>query len=155
MDLFVSQQAPGNYRVSHGEGSCELVWLDEDASGSARISLDGVQRCLAYCCPNRGEVALQLSGHAAVMVDRLAFTRGDEAREGSGSVTAPMHGNVLEVMVAVGDSVREGDGLAVMEAMKMEHRLVADVTGKVIAVHASPGQQVAAGAVLLEIEGEG
>ena len=65
-----------------------------------------------------------------------------------------MHGNVLQVMVAVGDSVSEGDGLAVMEAMKMEHRLIAEVTGKVIAVHTCVGQQVAAGSLLLEIEGE-
>jgi biotin carboxyl carrier protein len=41
-----------------------------------------------------------------------------------------------------------------MEAMKMQHRLVADVTGKVVAVHATAGQQVAAGSLLLEIDAE-
>lgn len=154
LDLFVSQADPDTYRVTRGENTHELVWLHEDRAGSARVSLDGIQHNLAYCFPGRGEVALQLSGHATVMVNRLAFTRGDEAGGGSGAVTAPMHGNVLQMMVAVGDSVSEGDGLAVMEAMKMEHRLVAEVTGKVIAVHTSVGQQVAAGSLLLEIEGE-
>ena len=72
--------------------------------------------------------------------------------QAAATVTAPMHGNVLDVMVSVGDSVNEGDGLAVMEAMKMEHKLLAEVNGTVVAIHASVGDQVAAGATLLVIE---
>ena len=63
-----------------------------------------------------------------------------------------MHGNVLRLFVAEGDAVSAGDELAVMEAMKMEHRLFAEVGGVVSAVLAAACQQLAAGAVLLEIE---
>jgi geranyl-CoA carboxylase alpha subunit len=65
-----------------------------------------------------------------------------------------MHGNLLELAVSVGDSVTEGQLLAVMEAMKMEHRLQAEVAGTISAVHVSAGQQIAAGELILEIDDE-
>lgn len=150
-DMHVSQLSPDCYQVIAGEAVHEIEWLSEGEEGLARIAVDGVQQNLAYCFPERGQVALQLNGRAAVFSNALAFTAADLAGAGSGTVTAPMHGNLLDVMVAVGDSVTEGDGLAVMEAMKMEHKLVAEVSGEVLAIHASAGEQVSAGAVLLEI----
>ncbi len=150
-DIHVGQLGTDRYSVTLGETEHEVAWLDEAGTGSARIALDGVQYNLAFCFPGRGEVALQLGGHAALFTNQLAFTAADMAGAGSGTVTAPMHGNLLDVMVKIGDSVAEGDGLLVMEAMKMEHRLVAEVSGEVVAVHAASGDQVAAGAVLLEI----
>ncbi len=151
VDIHVGQLGTDRYRVELGDAEHEIAWLDEFGTGAARIAVDGVQYNLAFCFPARGEVALQLGGHAAQFTNQLAFTAADKAAAGSGTVTAPMHGNLLDVMVKVGDSVSEGDGLLVMEAMKMEHRLVAEVAGEVVAIHASTGEQVAAGAVLLEI----
>jgi geranyl-CoA carboxylase alpha subunit len=151
VDLAVSQLAADRYRVVRGDGEHDIEWIDEGGPGTARIAVDGVQQNLSYCFPRRGQVALQLAGREAVFTNQLAFTAGDLAGAGSGTVTAPMHGNLLSVMVSVGDSVTEGDALAVMEAMKMEHKLVAEVAGDVIAIHATAGEQVSAGAVLLEI----
>ena len=84
-----------------------------------------------------------------------AYTKGDESAASGGSVVAPMHGNVLEVLVKEGDVVEEGQRLAVMEAMKMEHQLIAGVSGKVVSVNAVAGNQVAAGALLVEIDIDG
>lgn len=69
-----------------------------------------------------------------------------------GSLTAPMPGTVVEVLVSQGDEVAAGDPLIVMEAMKMEHRLHAPFDGEVVAVHFSPGDKVQRGVVLLDIE---
>jgi geranyl-CoA carboxylase alpha subunit len=113
--------------------------------------MDDVQQTIHYTLPGRGEVAVQLRGAAAVLTNRLAFTKGDEAAGGSGAVLAPMHGNVLAIDVAVGDRVEAGQDVAVMEAMKMEHRLSAQVSGEVIAVNAAVGDQLATGTVVLEI----
>ena len=63
-----------------------------------------------------------------------------------------MPGKVLEVHVNEGDVVEAGEPLMVLEAMKMEHRIVASEAGKVTAVHFGVGEQVAQGAMLLEIE---
>jgi geranyl-CoA carboxylase alpha subunit len=63
-----------------------------------------------------------------------------------------MHGSLLEVAVAVGDSVFKGQLLAVLEAMKMHYEIVAEVDGEVVEVSAVAGDQVAVDAVLIEIK---
>jgi propionyl-CoA carboxylase alpha chain len=75
-----------------------------------------------------------------------------------GGFAAPMPGKVLEVRVAAGDAVSQGQTLVVLEAMKMEHRMDAPEDGVVDAVHVTAGQQVAKDEVLLTMateEGDG
>ena len=144
------ETAPDRYRVTLGEETHRLHVLAQ-TDDAVRLSVDDVQRTVHYALLGRGEVAVQLCGRAAVLTNQLAFTRGDESIAGSGTVLAPMHGNVLAVSVAVGDRVAAGQAIAVMEAMKMEHRLTAQVSGEVIGVHAVVGQHVATGALILEI----
>ena len=69
-----------------------------------------------------------------------------------GGLVAPMPGKVLEVLVAVGQEVAAGEALMVLEAMKMEHRIVATEDGVVTALHFAEGDQVVQGAPLLELE---
>lgn len=77
---------------------------------------------------------------------------GSSGTEDEGGLVAPMPGKVLEVLVAQGDVVEAGTPLMVLEAMKMEHRIVAAADGTVVAVHFEAGDQVAQGAVLLDLE---
>ena len=65
---------------------------------------------------------------------------------------APMPGLVRKVMASPGSSVGEGDALVVLEAMKMEHSLLAARDGTVAEVLAEAGTQVAAGAALIRLE---
>jgi biotin carboxyl carrier protein len=69
----------------------------------------------------------------------------------AGGCTSPMPGKLTELTVAVGDPVEKGQRVGAVVAMKMEHPLTADTAGTVVAVHAEPGQQVDAGAVIVEI----
>jgi acetyl/propionyl-CoA carboxylase alpha subunit len=64
---------------------------------------------------------------------------------------APMPGLVVRVNVREGDQVQQGQGLVVMEAMKMENELRATSSGVVKTVHARPGTAVDKGAVLIEL----
>ena len=66
-------------------------------------------------------------------------------------MTAPMPGKILEVKVKDGQSVEAGELLLVMEAMKMEHRIVAPMSGKISKISFSVGDQVQQGDTLVEM----
>ena len=70
---------------------------------------------------------------------------------GPAPVVAPMPGLIVRVNVAEGDSVQPGQGVVVMEAMKMENELRASAAGTVKAIHVSPGKAVEKGTVLVEL----
>jgi 3-methylcrotonyl-CoA carboxylase alpha subunit len=85
-------------------------------------------------------------------LDALAHA-GEVAAEG-GRLTAPMPGKVVSFAVKAGDTVKKGQPLAVMEAMKMEHTIAAPADGTVAELLYAPGDQVAEGAELLKIQTE-
>lgn len=68
------------------------------------------------------------------------------------SVTAPLPGVILSLNVKAGDTVKEGDVLLVLEAMKMENSIVAEASGVIKTVSVTVGQQVLQGATLVEME---
>ncbi len=76
---------------------------------------------------------------------------GATSSDDEGGLTAPMPGKILEVHVSEGQSVASGEILMVMEAMKMEHKIVASSDGKVEYIHFKEGDQVPQGAELLTI----
>ena len=94
------------------------------------------------------------TGAAATAAAPRARGRSGTAPAGAvgGRVVAPMQGTIIEVLVAVGDTVSLGQGLCVLEAMKMENEVSAEGAGTVSEVHVSPGDNVGAGDVLFVIE---
>jgi len=98
-----------------------------------------------------GAVLVAIGGHA-IRLDVVDDVRADAARVGaSGLVIAPMPGKVVTVLVAAGDVVSEGQPLVVLEAMKMETTLAAEIAGTVVRLEAIAGATVDGGAVLAEI----
>ena len=71
------------------------------------------------------------------------------ANAGANAVKAPMPGNILKVNVKVGDSVKKGTVLCILEAMKMENEIMAPADGTVATVEVTPGTTVATDAVLV------
>lgn len=79
-----------------------------------------------------------------------AMTRATSGPTGPRPVKAPMPGLVVRIEVAVGDAVTAGQGVLIMEAMKMENELRADAPGIVARINATPGQAVEKAMVLIE-----
>jgi biotin carboxyl carrier protein len=91
------------------------------------------------------EVQLHESSRAAVLV-------AAKSAPGAASVQAPMPGRIVRVLVPVGQQVAAGQGLLVMEAMKMENELRAARAGRVREVRVAEGQAVETGALLVVLE---
>ncbi len=69
----------------------------------------------------------------------------------TGDVAAPMPGTVLKVKVAVGDAVKQGQVLLILEAMKMENEIVSPIDGIVAILNVEAGKSVSAGEVMVSI----
>ena len=119
------------------DGVESVVKVADAAGGGLRVALDGVTYAVDVQAKSR----------------RRQRSAGDaEAGGGEGTLRAPMPGTLLELKVAEGDEVEQGQIVAVLEAMKMQNELEAPVAGTIIRVFADQGQNLDMTAPILEIE---
>ncbi|MET7698061.1 biotin carboxylase N-terminal domain-containing protein [Streptomyces sp. NPDC005485] len=124
--------------------TAEGVRVVRATPGLVILEIDGVQR--------KFEVARygdRVHVNATALTALPRFPDPADQRE-PGSLLAPMPGTVVRVAegLAVGDAVKAGQPLLWLEAMKMEHKISAPVSGTLSALHAAPGHQVEVGALL-------
>ncbi|PKP71224.1 MAG: 3-methylcrotonyl-CoA carboxylase [Alphaproteobacteria bacterium HGW-Alphaproteobacteria-4] len=145
-----------------------MTTLSVEAPDRVRVEIDGaVHDCVlksdgwwvdgaktgAHVVTHAGGISVFAQGaHHFNAVDPLA--RVAEVSGGGGLTLAPMPGLVKAVFVVPGQEVAAGERLAVLEAMKMEHTLLAGRAGVVAEVLCAPGVQVEAGAALIRLEVE-
>ena len=154
----------------HGEAVAAVLHYQRD--GALRLKVGAVEDLLQWSLASEGALTLQFDRqrisarvyrHRDVahvftargatqigIVDTLAQAGAADAP--AGNLTAPMPGKVVSFAVKVGDRVRKGQTLAVMEAMKMEHTIAAAADAVVKALLYLPGDQVAEGAELLLLQ---
>ena len=82
---------------------------------------------------------------------RSASVSGASATARSNKVTAPLPGRVMDILVKVGDKVKTGQDVVVLEAMKMENSIASDFEGTVVRIDVNVGDTVAENAPLVEI----
>lgn len=154
------------------------VEVETDEAGQRTINVDG----RAYEVADAGAHALRVTGAGARQIEvtvasnsrsteawlagtrarthvltqqeaRLAAALGKSAAgTGSGSLTAPMPGRVVKILIREGDSIELGAPAIIVEAMKMENELQAPISGTVRSVAVVEGDTVEAGQILCEIE---
>jgi pyruvate carboxylase subunit B len=120
---------------------------------------DEVHRVVVRPGTSRGEYTLWLDGYrfdVEALDERTRAIRelsgGSAGPVGPAPLKAPMPGLIVRIHVQVGDQVQAGQGLVVMEAMKMENELRATAAGRVKAVVVATGTAVEKGALLIELE---
>ncbi len=135
--------------------------LDVDAVHLQGFALGLIAGTRSYRC----DIEPGKDGHLAVLVGessypleilderklRMRRASGKFTLEGPQRIDAPMPGKVTRVLVKVGDEVREGQGLVVVEAMKMENELQSPKAGRVTELHAVEGAAVESGAKLVVV----
>ena len=154
-DLSISPQGGGRYLVSTmdtGESRSLVVSLVELKDTSAELLVDDKPIRATYMSPKKGQLYCSIEGRSAFFKDLIILDGLVDEAVGGGRVIAPMHGLLLDVLVAPGDQVVKGQVLAVLEAMKMHYEITAEIDGTVIEVSAVTGNQVATGDLLIEIE---
>jgi len=133
---------------------------DIEASPVRMVKLDThVYRVVAEKRQGRGKYTLWVDGYrfeTEALDERTRSIRDLSAATagptGPAPITAPMPGLIVRVNVSIGDRVEAGQGIVVMEAMKMENELRATAAGTVRSVEVSPGTAVEKGALLVALD---
>jgi 3-methylcrotonyl-CoA carboxylase alpha subunit len=177
----IERAAPDNPAA----GKLADPWRTDDAfqllgsrTMNVEVSVNGIRRTVPFAWTREGpELAPQTHGGDAApaftMIEAgeavLVLRDGRQTRvelvdpfavdiehlDEGGTVKAPMHGKVVAVFVSAGERVEKGQRLAIVEAMKMEHVLLAPADGEVAQVAAEPGAQVEEGAALIVMKSTG
>jgi pyruvate carboxylase subunit B len=148
----------------HAGGACvdgaEVGAEMRELAGTSirHLLVDGRSLAMVAATPEPGiwELVVEGARHRLEVVDERtrairSLTGLTAAPKGPAPIRAPMPGLVTRVEVAAGDSVRAGQGIVVIEAMKMENELRADADGVVVEIMVTPGQAVEKGAVLVQL----
>ncbi|MCG8921944.1 biotin carboxylase N-terminal domain-containing protein [Lentzea sp. CC55] len=138
-------------RFLHGEELVEVEYDPAQATADTVVlDLDGVR--VPFHVARYGDVVEVDSPRGSVSLAVVPRFPEPEARLAPGATVAPMPGTVVRVGVARGDVVEAGAELLVLEAMKMEHRVLATSAGTVTELLVENAQQVNAGDVLVVVE---
>jgi biotin carboxyl carrier protein len=134
-------------RVVEGEFSIEAL----DA-GAWSVLIGG--RSYLVAPGAQGELIVNGARIAIELFDPRASRerQGSATNRGRINIAAQMPGKVVRLLVSSGDAVEEGQGLVVVEAMKMQNEMKSPKTGRVVEVRAKPESAVAAGEVLMVVE---
>ena len=149
----ITSRGGGKYRVAIGERVLEVDAVH--LQGFAVSLIAGTRSARCDIEPGKDGNLGVLVGENVFPMEllderrlRLRQAGGKFSLEGPQRIDAPMPGKVVRVLVKVGDEVTEGQGVLVVEAMKMENELKSPKAGKVTELHAVEGAAVESGAKL-------
>jgi biotin carboxyl carrier protein len=133
----------------------QLVSVQEVEPGVYSVLLDGASYEIRLVETSPG-LSAEANGRRFIVNvrDPRDASQSSNGAVGSGrqNVSAPMPGKVVRVLVQVGDGVEAGQGLVVVEAMKMQNEMKASRPGRVIEIRAQAGDTVSAGDTLAVLE---
>ena len=134
VEAEVTERGPYSLLIRMGKRSFDVTF---DADGTTFL-LDFGSR----------QVAVEILDPLGTAAEGPGFGQGMGRRE----IRASMPGKVVAVKVKVGDEVAKGQGLIILEAMKMENEVASPCAGKVTALSVTPGQTVETGSLLVAVE---
>ncbi|MGB2564540.1 MAG: acetyl-CoA carboxylase biotin carboxylase subunit [Parvibaculales bacterium] len=150
ISVSVRSKSPTHFTVHRGE---DIITLNVQAHDGTHMVLNSDGQQYVSQAFLDGETLFATINGASFTCSNLLMRNASSNEAGDGSkVTAPMHGKLLEIFVGKGDAVAIGDRLAIIEAMKMQHEILATVEGTVEDVLVAADAQVAAEDLLIAID---
>ena len=136
------------------DGNKYEVAINEVNDTTAKVTVNGAEYTVEWEKPVEEKPVVKVQPVAAKPAAAPAApTPAPAAAPVSGNaIKTPLPGVIIDVKVAVGDTVKKGQTVVVLEAMKMENNINADRDGKVTAIQVAKGDTVADGAVLVVME---
>ena len=151
-----ARYAPNEFKVTlHGETFHIKLTGSGHAGEEQRpfyVSVDGIAEEVVVETLSEIEVSSGTSSNGNKSKKKSTNSNERPRPTHAGCVTTAMPGTIVAVKVKVGDKVKAGDGVIVIEAMKMENEIQASKTGTVVAVHVAKGDTVTPDESLLEIQ---
>jgi biotin carboxyl carrier protein len=155
--IDIREQSPGVYEVKL-RGKVHVVDAYRHDYGTLSVVVDG-KSYTAMLDPRGPAVNVKIRGRSVFPIEildekrlRMRRAAGKFTVEGKQTVTAPMPGKIVKVLVKPGDAVTVGQPLLVIEAMKMENELKSPKDGKIVELHVKEGQPVEGNAKLCAVE---
>jgi len=157
---FEVELGPDGVRIDGRPVEADLAHVE--GTGLRSLMLDGASYRLLAGRDGRGGWEMHLRGrrYLAEAIDERTrvireMTGATSGPQGPRPVRAPMPGLVVKVEVAEGDQVEAGQGLVIVEAMKMENELKAEAAGVVARIHVAAGEAVEKDQILVDFAATG
>jgi acetyl/propionyl-CoA carboxylase alpha subunit len=150
VDVLLTPQADNHYDITIDGQTHEVRVWQHDAE-TISLSVDGHRQHITVVRGGGNQWWVHMNGYTGMLEWLDPLPAAANSHSAAGSLRAPMPGQIRAVNVSAGQTVKAGDVLVILEAMKMEHRVKAPNDGVVTAIYFQVGQSVAADAVLLEI----
>jgi len=150
-NIIITPQSRSTYKATIGDADFDIELLQYDHR-QILISIDGKRKRATFNSVSSSTLDICISKNTYSLTNHLAEIITAQDAAGAGTIIAPMHGSLLEVFVKTGQKVIKGTRLAVLEAMKMQHEILAQIDGTVTDILVQAGNQIAADTIMIEIE---
>ena len=134
------------------DGNKYDVAINEVGETTAKVTVNGTEYTVEWEKPVEEKPVVKVQPAAKPAAAPTAAPAPAAAPVSGNAIKTPLPGVIIDVKVNVGDTVKKGDTVVVLEAMKMENNINADRDGKVVAIQVAKGDTVADGAALIVLE---
>ena len=136
------------------DGNKYEVAINEVSDTTAKVTVNGEEYTVEWEKPVEEKPVIKVQPVAAkpAAAPAAAPAARPAAPVSGNAIKTPLPGVIIDVKVKSGDTVKKGDTVVILEAMKMENTINADRDGKVVSVQVAKGDTVADGAVLIVLE---
>ena len=150
-NVVITPHSGSNYIATINDANFDVKLLRRDHR-HINISINEQRIDANYQAISSSKLDICIGKNTYSLTNHLAEIKTAEDTAGAGTIIAPMHGALLEVFVKTGQKVTKGARLAVLEAMKMQHEILAEIDGTVTDILVKAGHQIAADTIMIEIE---